>query len=69
MMSSLPAVQYNCKHIHICYRAEAKSKDKRSVNRRHRRSLNRKTEAMVDDTELWYSEDWCAPSMSNWDID
>jgi hypothetical protein len=64
-----PAVQFNTKYIHICYRAETKSNDKRNANRRHRRYLNSATRAMVRDPERWYEEDWAAPTFSNWEID
>lgn len=69
MIATLPAVQHNCKHIHICYRPDTKREDKRNANRRHRRALNRVTRAFINDPERFDNEGFNAPSMSNWDID
>lgn len=69
MIATLPAVQYNCRHIHICYSPTSKRADKRNANRRHRRALNRVTRSFVKDPERFDDEGFNAPSMSNWDID
>lgn len=69
MIATLPAVQRNCRHIHICYSPTAKRVDKRNANRRHRRALNRVTRSFIKDPERFDDEGFNAPSMSNWDID
>lgn len=69
MMTTLPAVQHNCRHIHIKYGRKAKRDDKRNANRRYRRVLNRTTKSFELDPELFDDEVFNAPSWSNWDID
>ena len=69
MIVNHPSVQFNTKHIHVCYSASSKRNDKRIANRRHRRVLNQITRRFVNDIESFYSEDFAAPSFSNWDID
>lgn len=70
MVTILPAVQHNCKGARriVCYSPSAKRKDKRIANRRHRRALNAKTRGFARDPELFYGEDFAAPSLSSWDI-
>lgn len=69
MRATKPAVQFNCRHIHICYGPDSKRQDKRIANRRHRRYLNRVTKSFVLDPEWFEIEPFSAPSFSNWDID
>jgi hypothetical protein len=69
MIATHPAVQHNCKWIHIVYRATSKAKDKRIANRRHRRYLNAVTKGFETDVDLFDAECFDAPSFSNWDID
>jgi hypothetical protein len=70
MISSLPAVQFSCKHARrvIIYRASAKRADKRNANRRYRRVLNHTTRLIFNDPERFYDEGFDTPSLSSWDI-
>jgi hypothetical protein len=70
MITILPAVQHGCKRArrYIRYSNLAKHQDKRIANRRHRRALNRVTRGFLRDPELFYSEDFFAPSLSPYDI-
>lgn len=70
MIATLPAVQHSCKWARrvVCYRPEARHKDKRIANRRHRRHLNRVTRSFVLDPDRFDSEGFDAPSLSSWDI-
>lgn len=70
MITSLPAVQFDCKWARriVCYTAETRRADKRKANRRHRRALNRVTRRMRVDAERFYDEVFAAPSLSGWDV-
>ena len=70
MITSLPAVQYNCKRARrwINYSILSKRQDKRIANRHYRRALNRATRSCARDPELFYSEVFETPSMSGRDI-
>jgi hypothetical protein len=69
MVTNLPSVQKNCKHIHIVYRAESKHTDKRNANRRFRRVFEQLIRDIEKDPELWDDEAFELPTHSNWDID
>lgn len=69
MTSSFPAVQKNCKYVHVTWSEDSKREDKRIANRRHRRHLNRRTKSIENNVELWYEEGFDAPTLSSWDID
>jgi len=70
MIATFPAVQSKCSHVfrYVCRGAKGHSDDKRIANRRHRRYLNAVTRSFVNDPELFYSEDFGAPSLSAWDL-
>jgi hypothetical protein len=70
MITMLPAVQFNCKHArrYVCYGAYSKRVDKRIANRRYRRALNRVTRGFVRDPDLFDSECFNTPSLSDWDL-
>jgi len=70
MITSLPAVQANCSHVHryVCLSAENLRATKRIANRRYRRALNRITRKFINDPELFYDEGFNAPSLSSWDL-
>ena len=70
MITTLPAVQRNCKKACrvIVYRASRKRWDKTHANRRYRRVLNESTRRCGKDPERFYSEGFNAPSLSSWEI-
>jgi hypothetical protein len=70
MITTLPAVQHNCKHARrfISYGPKAKHTDKRIANRKYRRILNRITNTFIYNSELFYNETFDIPSLSSWDI-
>jgi hypothetical protein len=71
MRTPLPSVQHSIKRAyrHIYKDAKTARWQKAHANRRHRRYLNRVTRTFVRDPEMFYREDFGAPSLSGWDID
>jgi hypothetical protein len=70
MITILPAVQKNCSRCkrYACMSAKFVSDEKRIANRRHRRRLNAVTRGFIRDPELFYGEDFAAPSLSSWEL-
>ncbi len=70
MITTLPAVQKNCKHIErYCGISTTTLRwFKKNANRRHRRMLNAATRRMTRDPERWWDEGFNAYSLSSWEL-
>lgn len=70
MKATYPAVQKNCKEARkiACISDNSFRTDKRNANRRHRRYLNRVTNAFVRDPDRFDREGFDAPTLSSWEL-
>jgi hypothetical protein len=68
MRTSLPSVQFNCKHARALISRTRRDTMKRLANRRHRRGLEQIRHRLERDPEAFDGETFDVKSLSGWDI-